>query len=150
LGTRAHWLPIVTVLLSFACALVAFFRVRSGEIINQDMYTWIESGNLSVSVGFLVDQLTAVMLIVVTSISALVHIYSVGYMKGEEGYYRFFAYLSLFTFSMLMLVLGNNFLQLFFGWEAVGLSSYLLIGFYYKKAIRRRRRQESVHRQPLR
>ena len=132
-GTRAHWLPIVTVLLSFACALVAFFRVRSGEIINQDIYTWIESGNLSVSVGFLVDQLTAVMLIVVTSISSLVHIYSVGYMKGEEGYYRFFAYLSLFTFSMLMLVLGNNFLQLFFGWEAVGLSSYLLIGFYYKK-----------------
>ncbi|WP_319585969.1 NADH-quinone oxidoreductase subunit L [uncultured Desulfobulbus sp.] len=132
-GTRAHWLPIVTVLLSFVCALAAFFRVRSGEIINQDIYTWIESGNLSVSVGFLVDQLTAVMLIVVTSVSSLVHIYSVGYMKGEEGYYRFFAYLSLFTFSMLMLVLGNNFLQLFFGWEAVGLSSYLLIGFYYEK-----------------
>jgi NADH-quinone oxidoreductase subunit L len=132
-GTRAHWLPIITVLLSFCCALAAFFRVRSGEIINQDIYTWIESGNLSVSVGFLVDQLTAVMLIVVTSISSLVHIYSVGYMKGEEGYYRFFAYLSLFTFSMLMLVLGNNFLQLFFGWEAVGLSSYLLIGFYYNK-----------------
>ncbi len=132
-GTRAHWLPIVTVLLSFACALAAFFRVRSGEIINQDIYTWIQSGNLSVSVGFLVDPLTAVMLIVVTSVSSLVHIYSVGYMKGEDGYYRFFAYLSLFTFSMLMLVLGNNFLQLFFGWEAVGLSSYLLIGFYYEK-----------------
>lgn len=132
-GTKAHWLPIITVLLSFCCALAAFFRVRSGEIINQDIYTWIESGNLSVSVGFLVDQLTSVMLIVVTSISSLVHIYSVGYMKGEEGYYRFFAYLSLFTFSMLMLVLGNNFLQLFFGWEAVGLSSYLLIGFYYNK-----------------
>lgn len=132
-GTRAHWLPIISVLLSFGCALVAFNRVRSGVIINQDIYTWIQSGNLSVSVGFLVDQLTAVMLIVVTSISSLVHIYSVGYMKGEEGYYRFFAYLSLFTFSMLMLVLGNNFLQLFFGWEAVGLSSYLLIGFYYNK-----------------
>ena len=132
-GTRAHWLPIITVLLSFACALAAFFRVRSGEIINADIYTWIQSGNFTVSVGFLVDQLTSVMLIVVTSISSLVHIYSVGYMKGEEGYYRFFAYLSLFTFSMLMLVLGNNFLQLFFGWEAVGLSSYLLIGFYYNK-----------------
>lgn len=132
-GTRAHWLPIISVLLSFACALVAFNRVRSGVIINQDIYTWIQSGNLSVSVGFLVDQLTSVMLIVVTSISSLVHIYSVGYMKGEDGYYRFFAYLSLFTFSMLMLVLGNNFLQLFFGWEAVGLSSYLLIGFYYNK-----------------
>jgi len=132
-GVRAHWLPIGTVLLSFVCALIAFFRVRSGEIVNQDLYTWIESGSLTVSVGFLVDQLTAVMLIVVTSVSSLVHIYSVGYMKGEEGYYRFFAYLSLFTFSMLMLVLGNNFLQLFFGWEAVGLSSYLLIGFYYEK-----------------
>ena len=133
MGVRAHWLPIVTVLVSFVCALVAFFRVQGGEIINQDLYTWIESGTLRISVGFLVDQLTAVMLIVVTSISALVHIYSVGYMKGEDGYYRFFAYLSLFTFSMLMLVLGNNFLQLFFGWEAVGLSSYLLIGFYYEK-----------------
>ncbi|WP_028318647.1 NADH-quinone oxidoreductase subunit L [Desulfobulbus elongatus] len=132
-GARAHWLPIVAVLLSFCCALAAFFRVQSGVIINQDIYTWIQSGNLNVSVGFLVDQLTAVMLIVVTSVSSLVHIYSVGYMKGEEGYYRFFAYLSLFTFSMLMLVLGNNFLQLFFGWEAVGLSSYLLIGFYYNK-----------------
>jgi NADH-quinone oxidoreductase subunit L len=132
-GTRAHWLPIITVLLSFGCALAAFFRVRSGEIINQDIYTWIQSGTLQVAFGFLVDQLTAVMLIVVTSVSALVHIYSVGYMKGEDGYYRFFAYLSLFTFSMLMLVLGNNFLQLFFGWEAVGLSSYLLIGFYYEK-----------------
>lgn len=132
-GTRAHWLPIITVLLSFGCALATLFRVQSGTIINQDLYTWIESGTLRVSVGFLVDQLTAVMLIVVTSISSLVHIYSVGYMKGEDGYYRFFAYLSLFTFSMLMLVLGNNFLQLFFGWEAVGLSSYLLIGFYYEK-----------------
>ncbi|MGE4561198.1 MAG: NADH-quinone oxidoreductase subunit L, partial [Desulfobulbus sp.] len=132
-GTRAHWLPIITVLLSFACSLAAFNRVRSGEIVNQDIYTWIQSGNLSVSVGFLVDQLTSVMLIVVTSISSLVHIYSVGYMKGEDGYSRFFAYLSLFTFSMLMLVLGNNFLQLFFGWEAVGLSSYLLIGFYFNK-----------------
>ncbi|MBM9614945.1 NADH-quinone oxidoreductase subunit L [Desulfobulbus rhabdoformis] len=133
MGTRAHWLPIITVVLSFICALIAFNRVQHGEIINQDIYTWISSGSLSVSFGFLVDQLTSVMLIVVTSISSLVHIYSVGYMKGEDGYYRFFAYLSLFTFSMLMLVLGNNFLQLFFGWEAVGLSSYLLIGFYYNK-----------------
>ena len=90
-GTRAHWLPIITVLLSFCFAVSAFMRVRTGEIINQDIYTWIQSGNLSVSVGFLVDQLTSVMLIVVTSVSSLVHIYSVGYMKGEEGYYRFFA-----------------------------------------------------------
>ena len=133
LGVRAHWVPIVAVLCSLFCAILAFARVQSGVIINQDLYSWIRSGELNVAVGFLVDQLTAVMLIVVTSISSLVHIYSVGYMKGEAGYYRFFAYLSLFTFSMLMLVLGNNFLQLFFGWEAVGLSSYLLIGFYYEK-----------------
>ncbi|HEB49532.1 MAG TPA: NADH-quinone oxidoreductase subunit L [Desulfobulbus sp.] len=133
MGTRCHWLPIITVLISLVCAIRAFFDVLSGTIINHDIYTWISSGDFRVSVGFLVDQLTAVMLIVVTSISSLVHIYSVGYMKGEEGYYRFFSYLSLFTFSMLMLVLGNNFLQLFFGWEAVGLSSYLLIGFYYEK-----------------
>jgi len=133
LGVRAHWVPIITVLVSLVCALKAFQAVRAGQIIDQDLYTWIESGDLKVSVGFLVDQLTAVMLIVVTSVSSLVHIYSVGYMKGEDGYYRFFSYLSLFTFSMLMLVMGNNFLQLFFGWEAVGLSSYLLIGFYYEK-----------------
>jgi len=133
LGVRSHWVPIITVLISFSCALKAFFEVKSGHYINQDLYTWITSGNTRVAVGFLLDQLTAVMLIVVTTISSLVHIYSVGYMKGEDGYYRFFSYLSLFTFSMLMLVLGNNFMQLFFGWEAVGLSSYLLIGFYYEK-----------------
>jgi len=133
LGTRAHWVPILSVLVSFICALKTFFAVKSGYLLNQDLYTWISSGDLRVTVGFLVDQLTVVMLLVVTSVSALVHIYSVGYMKGEAGYYRFFSYLSLFTFSMLMLVLGNNFMQLFFGWEAVGLSSYLLIGFYYEK-----------------
>lgn len=133
IGTKVHWLPIAAVLGSFCCAVAAFFRTLSGEIINQDVYLWIHSDAFRVSVGFLVDQLTAVMLLVVTSVSALVHIYSVGYMKGEEGYYRFFAYLSLFTFSMLMLVMGNNFMQLFFGWEAVGLCSYLLIGFYFEK-----------------
>lgn len=133
LGVRSHWVPIIAVLCSFACALKAFTVVKAGHYINQDLYSWISSGDAKISVGFLVDQLTSVMLIVVTSISSLVHIYSVGYMKGEDGYYRFFSYLSLFTFSMLMLVLGNNFMQLFFGWEAVGLSSYLLIGFYYEK-----------------
>ena len=132
-GVNSHWIPILTVLISFACSLKAFFMVKAGLYLNQDLYTWISSGDTRVAVGFLVDQLTVVMLIVVTSISSLVHIYSVGYMKGEAGYYRFFSYLSLFTFSMLMLVLGNNFIQLFFGWEAVGLSSYLLIGFYYEK-----------------
>ncbi len=133
LGVQSHWLPIISVVISFCGAFYAFLQVKSGHHVNQDLYTWISSGTMSVSVGFLLDELTSVMLIVVTSISALVHIYSVGYMKGEDGYYRFFAFLSLFTFSMLMLVLGNNFLQLFFGWEAVGLSSYLLIGFYYEK-----------------
>ena len=133
LGVRSHWVPIIAVLISFVCALKAFFMVKAGHYINADLYTWINSGDTKVAVGFLVDQLTVVMLIVVTTISSLVHIYSVGYMKGEDGYYRFYSYLSLFTFSMLMLVLGNNFMQLFFGWEAVGLSSYLLIGFYYEK-----------------
>ncbi len=132
-GSRAHWLPIVAIVISLCCSILALRDVMNGVIVNADVHNWITSGNLSVSFGFLVDQLTAVMLIVVTSVSALVHIYSVGYMKGEDGYYRFFAYLALFSFSMLMLVLSNNFLQLFFGWEAVGLSSYLLIGFYYEK-----------------
>ncbi|MEN8188870.1 MAG: NADH-quinone oxidoreductase subunit L [Thermodesulfobacteriota bacterium] len=133
LGTSSHWVPIVSVVISFICSVYALTQVVGGVRVNMDLYTWISSGTLSVSVGFLLDELTSVMLIVVTSVSSLVHIYSVGYMKGEDGYYRFFSYLSLFTFSMLMLVLGNNFLQLFFGWEAVGLSSYLLIGFYYEK-----------------
>lgn len=133
MGVHSHWVPIATVLASFMSAIYAFFQVKNGHGINADLYTWITSGEMKFSVGFLLDELTSVMLIVVTSISSLVHIYSVGYMKGEDGYYRFFAFLSLFTFSMLMLVLGNNFLQLFFGWEAVGLSSYLLIGFYYEK-----------------
>lgn len=109
MGVHSHWVPIATVITSFCCALYAFFQVKNGYHVNQDLYTWISSGAMSVSFGFLLDELTVVMLIVVTSISALVHIYSVGYMKGEAGYYRFFSYLSLFTFSMLMLVLGNNF-----------------------------------------
>ena len=132
-GERAHWLPIAGIATSLVCALMALRDVLGGTVVNADIHTWISSGNLRVTFGFLVDQLTAVMLVVVTSVSTLVHIYSVGYMRGEKGYYRFFAYLGLFSFSMLMLVMGNNFLQLFFGWEAVGLSSYLLIGFYYEK-----------------
>ena len=133
LGQKAHWPPIIAVVTSFICALIALNDVLHGTHINSDLYTWFESENFRASVGFLLDELTAVMLIVVTSVSSLVHIYSVGYMHDDPGYYRFFSYLSLFTFSMLMLVLGNNFLQLYFGWEAVGLSSYLLIGFWYHK-----------------
>ncbi|MBI3592584.1 MAG: NADH-quinone oxidoreductase subunit L [Nitrospirae bacterium] len=130
---KAHWVAILAVLGSFAIALQTFTEVMAGKVINQDVYSWMISGNFRVTVGFLIDQLTAIMLIVVTSISLLVHIYSVGYMHGDKGYPRFFSYLSLFTFSMLMLVLGNNLLQLYFGWEAVGLCSYFLIGFWYEK-----------------
>ncbi len=130
---RAHWVAILAVLGSFLISVSTFFEVVSGQTHNYDVYTWVLSGSFKVSVGFLIDQLTAIMLIVVTTVSLLVHIYSAGYMHGDPGYYRFFSYLSLFTFSMLMLVMGNNLLQLYFGWEAVGLCSYFLIGFWYEK-----------------
>jgi NADH-quinone oxidoreductase subunit L len=130
---KAHWIAILGVAASWVIAVGTLLEVVHGEVYNADLYTWITSGGFRASVGFLVDPLTAVMLIVVTTVSTLVHVYSVGYMHGEEGYYRFFSFLSLFTFSMLMLVMANNLLQLFFGWEAVGLCSYFLIGFYYKK-----------------
>jgi NADH-quinone oxidoreductase subunit L len=107
--------------------------VHHGHTYYGDVYTWIASGGLKVTVGFSIYELTAVMLIVVTTVSTLVHVYSVGYMHGENGYWRFYSYLNLFTFSMLMLIMANNFIQLYFGWEAVGLCSYLLIGFYYDK-----------------
>ncbi|QWR77625.1 NADH-quinone oxidoreductase subunit L [Candidatus Magnetomonas plexicatena] len=131
--TKAHWIALIGVAGSFLCSLLALSDVLSGHTVNEDLYTWITSGSFRVSVGFLVDPLTAVMLIVVNTVSLLVHIYSVGYMHGDKGYFRFFAFLSLFTFSMLMLVMGNNFLQMYFGWEAVGLCSYFLIGFWYHK-----------------
>lgn len=130
---RAHWIAILTVFGSCAIAIITFVEVVQGKIINYDVYSWVVSGNFKVSFGFLIDQLTAIMLIVVTTVSLLVHIYSVGYMHGDPGYYRFFAYLNLFTFSMLMLITSNNFLQLYFGWEAVGLCSYFLIGYWYQK-----------------
>jgi len=130
---KAHWVSTLAVISSWVISIITLSEVISGEVINRDLYTWIISGNFRVSVGFLIDQLTAVMLIVVTTVSSIVHIYSIGYMHGDKGYYRFFSYLSLFTFSMLMLVMANNFLQLYFGWEAVGLCSYLLIGFWYEK-----------------
>lgn len=130
---HAHWISVPLVGLSMIFALITVYQVITGNIINEDLYTWIISGDFKVSVGFLIDQLTAVMLVVVTVVSFLVHVYSIGYMHGDPGYYRFFAYLNLFTFSMLMLVMSNNFLQLYFGWEAVGLCSYLLIGYWYQK-----------------
>ncbi len=133
LKENAHWVSILAVAGSWVVAVMALLEVLSGTKINYDLYTWILSGGFKVSVGFLIDELTAVMLIVVTTCSMLIHIYSVGYMHGDPGYYRFFSYLSLFTFSMLMLVMANNFLQLYFGWEGVGLCSYFLIGYYFDK-----------------
>ena len=133
LKEKAHWVSILAVAGSWVFAVLTLFDVMSGKTLNQDLYSWIVSGNFKVSVGFLIDELTAVMLIVVTTCSTLIHIYSVGYMHGDKGYYRFFAYLSLFTFCMLMLVMANNFLQLYFGWEGVGLCSYFLIGYYFDK-----------------
>jgi NADH-quinone oxidoreductase subunit L len=130
---KAHWIAILAVLGSFILSVITFIEVAGGKIIDYNVYIWVVSGDFKASIGFLIDQLTVIMLIVVTSVSLLVHIYSVGYMHGDSGYYRFFSYLSLFTFSMLMLVMSNNLLQLFLGWELVGLSSYLLIGFWYKK-----------------
>jgi len=130
---RAHWVGVAAVAASWVLAVWTAVDVMNGHSYYGDVYTWITSGAFSVAVGFSIDSLTAVMLIVVTTVSLLVHIYSIGYMHGESGYWRFYAYLNLFTFSMLMLIMSNNFLQLFFGWEAVGLCSYLLIGFYYDK-----------------
>src|SRR5438552_2379415 len=110
-----------------------FRDVLAGNHFNGDVYTWLQSGDLKLSIGFLIDPLTTTMMLVVTFVSLMVHVYTIGYMADDPGYTRFFSYISLFTFSMLMLVMSNNFLQLFFGWEAVGLVSYLLIGFWYER-----------------
>jgi NADH-quinone oxidoreductase subunit L len=130
---KAHWISIAAVAGSWVVSVLTLIDVVSGKTLNHDLYSWIVAGNFKVSVGFLIDQLTTVMLIVVTTCSTLIHIYSVGYMHGDKGYYRFFSYLSLFTFCMLMLVMANNFMQLYFGWEGVGLCSYFLIGYYFDK-----------------
>jgi NADH-quinone oxidoreductase subunit L len=130
---NAHWVAILAVTGSWIVSVMTLIDVLDGMTLNQNLYTWIASGTFNVSIGFLIDQLTAVMLIVVTTCSMLIHIYSAGYMHGDSGYYRFFAYLSLFTFSMLMLVMANNFMQLYFGWEGVGVCSYFLIGYYFNK-----------------
>ena len=130
---KAHWVSCLTIIGSFIISVMTLIDVINGKVIDEDLYTWIVSGEFRVSVGFLIDQLTAVMLIVVTGVGSLIFIYSIGYMRGDKGYYRFFAYLSLFVFFMLILVMGNNFLLLFLGWEGVGLCSYFLIGFWFKK-----------------
>jgi len=129
----AHTVTILGVAIAFVGSVVVFQDVQAGNVFNGTLYTWATSGSLTLEVGFLIDSLTVMMMIVVTFVSLMVHIYTIGYMAEDPGYQRFFSYISLFTFSMLMLVMSNNFLQLFFGWEAVGLVSYLLIGFWYTK-----------------
>ena len=124
---------ILGVLIAFIGSFIVFNDVRAGNVFNGSVYTWGQIGDLKLEVGFLIDNLTTMMMCVVTFVSLMVHIYTMGYMKDDPGYQRFFSYISLFTFSMLMLVMSNNFLQLFFGWEAVGLVSYLLIGFWYTR-----------------
>ncbi|GAB2492755.1 NADH-quinone oxidoreductase subunit L [Arenimonas alkanexedens] len=131
----AHWVTIVGVAVSCAlsCQVLWQFAVGNADPFNENVYTFFQVGGYAAHVGFMVDSLTAMMMVVVTFVSLLVHVYTIGYMAEDPGYQRFFSYISLFTFSMLMLVMSNNFLQLFFGWEAVGLVSYLLIGFWYKR-----------------
>src|SRR5450759_1107243 len=129
----AHWVTILGVTVSFLASVAIFFDVVNGNVFNGSVYTWLTSGETRFEIGFLIDRLTVLMMVVVTFVSLMVHVYTIGYMADDPGYQRFFAYISLFTFSMLMLVMSNNFLQLFFGWEAVGLVSYLLIGFWYTR-----------------
>ena len=132
--TLSHRVTIAGVAISFLLSLIAFQQVvLAGNTFNESIYTWMISGNIRFEVGFLVDKLTVLMMLVVTFVSLMVHIYTIGYMHEDDGYQRFFSYISLFTFSMLMLVMANNFMQLFFGWEAVGTVSYLLIGFWYTR-----------------
>src|SRR6266704_5866330 len=130
---RAHWIAVPAVAASFLLALSTFDDIAHGNPIHVTLYSWITSGTFNVSIGFYIDRLTAVMLLLVTIVSGLVHVYTIGYMHGEPGYARFFAYVALFTFSMLMLVMADNFLQLYMFWEAVGLCSYLLIGHWYER-----------------
>ncbi len=128
------WTHRTTIALMFVCVIASslvFIDVLQGNLYNGAVYTWMTSGDTLFEIGFMIDQLSATMMVIVSFVSLMVHIYTIGYMQNDPGYQRFFSYISLFTFSMLMLVMANNFLQLFFGWEAVGLVSYLLIGFWY-------------------
>ena len=131
----AHWVTIIGVAVSCLLSVGVFNDIvlNDGPVFDQTIYLWGVVNSLRLEVGFLIDPLSATMMVVVTFVSLMVHIYTIGYMHDDPGYQRFFSYISLFTFSMLMLVMSNNFLQLFFGWEAVGLVSYLLIGFWYER-----------------
>ena len=134
----SHTVTIAGVAISCALSIYVAKLIFTGQapVYNDTVYSWLVSDGVGMQVGFLVDQLTALMMVVVTFVSLCVHVYTIGYMADDPGYQRFFSYISLFTFSMLMLVMSNNFLQLFFGWEAVGVVSYLLIGFCTR--VRRR------------
>jgi NADH-quinone oxidoreductase subunit L len=129
----AHWITCLGVAISLVISVQTLLAVLDGARFNATVYEWMNLGGLKMEIGFLVDGLAAMMMCVVTFVSLMVHVYTIGYMADDPGYQRFFSYISLFTFSMLMLVMSNNFLQLFFGWEAVGLVSYLLIGFWFTK-----------------
>jgi NADH-quinone oxidoreductase subunit L len=134
IGRRgAHIVTIAGMIICTVASAVVFNDVLKGNVFNGPVYTWLTSGNTNFEIGFLIDRLSATMMLVVSFVSLMVHVYTIGYMADDPGYKRFFSYISLFTFSMLMLVMSNNFLQLFFGWEAVGLVSYLLIGFWYTR-----------------
>ena len=133
--TLSHTITILGVAVSTVLALYVFNHhvLEGADVFNENLYTWMQIGSLNISVGFLIDNLTSVMLVIVSFVSLMVHIYTIGYMHDDDGYTKFFSYISLFTFAMFMLVMSNNFMQLFFGWEAVGLVSYLLIGFWHGK-----------------
>ena len=127
------WIACLAVLVSLICSVIVFTHVKGGAELNQTLYEWIAGESFAFTIGFHVDSLTAVMLLVITGIGFLIHVYSIGYMHGDTGYTRYFAYLNLFVFAMLILVLADNYLMMFVGWEGVGLCSYLLIGFWYEK-----------------
>ena len=129
----SHWITCVCVILSAILSIHIFVQVLGGASFHGNFWTWMVSDNFVVPVGMMIDRLSTIMMMTVTIVSACVHVYTIGYMHGDPGYSRFFSYISAFTFSMLVLVMGNNFFTLFFGWEAVGLFSYLLIGFWYKR-----------------
>ncbi len=131
--TWSHRITIGMMFVCLAASIAIFMDVSKGNIYNGSVYTWMTTGATHFEIGFLIDKLSVTMMVVVSFVSLMVHIYTIGYMKGDPGYQRFFSYISLFTFAMLILVMSNNFLQLFFGWEAVGLVSYLLIGFWYTR-----------------
>ncbi len=133
--SASHWITILSVALSTALSVKVLYMLATGEAstYNANVYTFFDVGGITAHVGFMIDTLSAMMMVVVSFVSLLVHIYTIGYMRDDPDYTRFFAYISLFTFAMLMLVMSNNFMQLFFGWEAVGLVSYLLIGFWFKR-----------------